>query len=50
MPHIYIPQLAITQDEYDMIDMTMQEVEDYQLAKDLQNAKTKLTVIDGGKA
>ena len=32
-----------------MIDMTMQEVEDYQLAKDLQNAKTKLTVIDGGK-
>ena len=34
---------------HDMIDMTMQEVEDYQLAKDLQHAKTKLTVIDGGK-
>ena len=32
-----------------MLDMTMQEVEDYQLAKDLQHAKTKLTVIDGGK-
>ena len=34
---------------HDMIDMTMQQVEDYQLAKDLQHAKTKLTVIDGGK-
>ena len=34
---------------HNMIDMTMQEVEDYQLAKDLQHAKTKLTVIDGGK-
>ena len=34
---------------HDMLDMTMQEVEDYQLAKDLQQAKTKLTVIDGGK-
>ena len=34
---------------HDMLDMTMQQVEDYQLAKDLQQAKTKLTVIDGGK-
>ena len=34
---------------HDMLDMTMQQVEDYQLAKDLQHAKTKLTVIDGGK-
>ena len=34
---------------HDMIDMTMQEVEDYQLAKDLEHAKTKLTIIDGGK-
>ena len=34
---------------HDMLDMTMQEVEDYQLAKDLEHAKTKLTVIDGGK-
>ena len=34
---------------HNMLDMTMQEVEDYQLAKDLQHAKTKLTVIDGGK-
>lgn len=34
---------------HDMLDMTMQEVEDYQLAKDLAHAKTKLTVIDGGK-
>ena len=34
---------------HDMIDMTRQEVEDYQLAKDLQHAKAKLTVIDGGK-
>ena len=34
---------------HDMIDMTMQEVEDYQLAKEFQHAKTKLTVIDGGK-
>ena len=35
---------------HNMIDMTMQEGEDYQLAKDLQHAKTKLTVIDGGKS
>ena len=34
---------------HDMIDMTMEEVENYQLAKELQHAKTKLTVIDGGK-
>ena len=34
---------------HDMLNMTMQEVEDYQLAKDLEHAKTKLTVIDGGK-
>ena len=34
---------------HDMLDMTMQEVEDYQLAKDLEYAKTKLQVIDGGK-
>ena len=34
---------------HDMLNMTMQEVEDYQLAKDLAHAKTKLTVIDGGK-
>ena len=34
---------------HDMLDMSMSEVEDYQLAKDLQQAKTKLTVIDGGK-
>ena len=34
---------------HDMLDMTMQEVEDYQLAKDLEFAKTKLHVIDGGK-
>ena len=34
---------------HDMLDMTMQQVEDYQLAKELQHAKTKLTVIDGGK-
>ena len=34
---------------HDMLDMTMAEVEDYQLAKDLEHAKTKLTVIDGGK-
>ena len=32
-----------------MIDMSMEEVENYQLAKELQHAKTKLTVIDGGK-
>ena len=35
---------------HDMLNMTMQEVEDYQLAKDLEHAKTKLHVIDGGKA
>ena len=34
---------------HDMLDMTMQEVEDYQLAKDLEHRKTKLQVIDGGK-
>ena len=34
---------------HDMIDMSMEEVENYQLAKELQHAKTKLTVIDGGK-
>ena len=35
---------------HDMLNMTMQEVEDYQLAKDLEHAKTKLQVIDGGKS
>ena len=34
---------------HDMIDMSMEDVENYQLAKELQHAKTKLTVIDGGK-
>ena len=34
---------------HDMLDMTMQEVEDYQLAKDLEHRKNKLHVIDGGK-
>ena len=34
---------------HDMLDMTMQEVEDYQLAKDLEHRKSKLHVIDGGK-
>ena len=34
---------------HDMIDMTMEEVENYQLAKEFKHAKTKLTVIDGGK-
>ena len=34
---------------HDMLDMTMSEVEDYQLAKELEFAKKKLTVIDGGK-
>ena len=34
---------------HDMLDMTMQEVEDYQLAKDLESRKNKLHVIDGGK-
>jgi len=34
---------------HDLLDKSMQEVEDYQLAKDLEHAKTKLTVIDGGK-
>ena len=33
-----------------MLDMTMAQVEDYQLAKELDHAKTKLQVIDGGKA
>ena len=35
---------------HDLLDKTMSEVEDYQLAKELDHAKTKLTVIDGGKA
>ena len=35
---------------HDMLDMTMQEVEDYQLAKDLEHRKNKLQVIDGGKS
>ena len=35
---------------HDMLDMTMQEVEDYQLARDLEHRKNKLQVIDGGKA
>ena len=34
---------------HDMLNMTMQEVEDYQLAKDLEHRKSKLQVIDGGK-
>ena len=34
---------------HDMLDMSMQEVEDYQLAKDLEMRKSKLHVIDGGK-
>ena len=34
---------------HDMLYMSMSEVEDYQLARELQHAKTKLTVIDGGK-
>ena len=34
---------------HDLLDKTMSEVEDWQLAKDLDMAKTKLTVIDGGK-
>ena len=34
---------------HDMLDMTMQEVEDYQLARDLEIRKNKLQVIDGGK-
>ena len=34
---------------HDMLDMTMSEVEDYQLARELEFAKTKLSVIDGGK-
>ena len=33
-----------------MLDMTMQEVEDWQLAKDLEMQKTKLQLIQGGKA
>ena len=35
---------------HDMLDMTMQEVEDWQLAKDLEMQKTKLQLIQGGKA
>ena len=35
---------------HDMLNMTMQEVEDYQLARDLEHRKNKLQVIDGGKA
>ena len=34
---------------HDMLNMTMSEVEDYQLAKDLEHRKNKLQVIDGGK-
>ena len=34
---------------HEMLNMTMQEVEDYQLAKDLEHRKNKLQVIDGGK-
>jgi hypothetical protein len=34
---------------HDMLNMTMQEVEDYQLARDLEIRKNKLQVIDGGK-
>ena len=34
---------------HDLLDKSMAEVEDYQLAKELEFAKTKLTVIDGGK-
>ena len=34
---------------HDMLNMTMQEVEDYQLARDLEHRKSKLSVIDGGK-
>ena len=34
---------------HDMLDIRMQEVEDYQLAKDLEHRKSKLQVIDGGK-
>ena len=34
---------------HDMLDMTMQEVEDWQLAKDLEMQKTKLQLIQGGK-
>ena len=34
---------------HDMLNMPMQEVEDYQLAKDLEHRKNKLQVIDGGK-
>ena len=49
---VYIFIATVTYDlaaSHDMLDMTMAEVEDYQLAKELQHAKTKLTVIDGGK-
>ena len=35
---------------HDMLDMTMQEVEDWQLAKDLEMQKAKLQLIQGGKA
>ena len=34
---------------HDLLDKSMSEVEDYQLARELEFAKTKLTVIDGGK-
>jgi hypothetical protein len=34
---------------HDMLDMTMQEVEDWQLAKDLEMQKAKLHLIQGGK-
>tara|TARA_Y100000996_G_scaffold370524_1_gene318193 strand:- start:171 stop:620 length:450 start_codon:yes stop_codon:yes gene_type:complete len=35
---------------HDMLDMTMQEVEDYQLSVDLEHRKNQLQVIDGGKS
>ena len=35
---------------HDMLDMTMQEVEDWQLAKDLEMQKNKLQLIQGGKS
>ena len=34
---------------HDMLDMTMQEVEDWQLNIDLEHRKNQLKVIDGGK-
>ena len=35
---------------HDMLDMTMQEVEDWQLSIDLEHRKNQLSVIDGGKS